>query len=114
MTYCTTKAALSRFVQLFAHENPEVCVQGVYPRLTDTKMPADVVAGKYAGIMAEEEVQRFRDFAKSSFTYEPAAWCGEAVARLASGSQPGGRTGKVLYYEEHVPDMVSRKPKARL
>ncbi|KIV96853.1 hypothetical protein PV10_00669 [Exophiala mesophila] len=114
MTYCTTKAALSRFIQLFAHENPELCVQGVYPRLTDTKMPADVVAGKYAGIMAEAEIQRFRDFAKDSSTFEPAAWCGEAVARLAYGSQMGGNTGKVLYYEEHVPDLVAKKPRARL
>lgn len=114
MAYCTTKAALSRFIQLLAHENPKLCVQGVYPRLTDTKMPADVVAGKYAGIMTEDEVERFRVWAKDGVTYEPAAWCGEAVARLAAGVEPGDESGKVSYYDEHVPALLLKKSQPRL
>lgn len=58
--YCTTKAALTRFITCLAHEEPLLSVQGVYPKLTRTKMPEDVIAGKYKGIMADHEIERFR------------------------------------------------------
>ncbi|EXJ80751.1 hypothetical protein A1O3_07035 [Capronia epimyces CBS 606.96] len=113
MSYCTTKAALSRFIGLLALENPAICVQGVYPRLTDTRMPADVIEGKYDGIMTQDEVALFRSRARDGITLEPAAWCAEAVARLAVGSDNGGKSGLVMYYDEHVPDLL-RKKKAKL
>jgi len=100
-------------VHLLALETPEVRVQGVYPRLTDTQMPANAIAGKYDGIMTPEEVGFFQRAAKDGITLEPPVWCAAAVARLAIGAEEGGDSGKVMYYDEHVPDMLKLK-KARL
>ncbi len=108
-SYCTSKAALSRFVQVLAHENPDICVQGVYPRLTDTGMPAEVIKGSYDGIMRDDEVARFRNWAKDGVSLEPAAWCATAVARLAAGFEKGKESGKVAYYDEHVPSVLAMK-----
>jgi NAD(P)-dependent dehydrogenase (short-subunit alcohol dehydrogenase family) len=58
--YCMSKAALTRFISCLAHEEPLLSVQGVYPKLTRTKMPEDVIKGKYRGVMADHEVERFR------------------------------------------------------
>jgi hypothetical protein len=51
---------LTRFISCLAHEESTVSVQGVYPKLTRTKMPEDVVKGRYRGVMANHEVERFR------------------------------------------------------
>lgn len=78
MSYCTSKAALSRFIQLLAHEESTIDVLGVYPRLTRTKMPEDVIAGRFKDIMADDEIQRFKDWsAQGDKVVEPAEWCGE-------------------------------------
>jgi NAD(P)-dependent dehydrogenase (short-subunit alcohol dehydrogenase family) len=58
--YCTSKAALTRFIGCLAHEEPGIRVQGVYPKLTRTKMPEDVINGRYHGVMADHELERFR------------------------------------------------------
>jgi NAD(P)-dependent dehydrogenase (short-subunit alcohol dehydrogenase family) len=58
--YCTSKAALTRFISCLAHEESTISVQGVYPKLTRTKMPEDVINGRYRGVMANHEVERFR------------------------------------------------------
>lgn len=77
-------------------------------------MPANTIAGKYKGIMADEEVERFQTWAREGhMSVEPASWCGEAVARLAAGQDRGGKSGQVLWYDEHVPDVLERK-KAKL
>lgn len=105
MPYCTSKAALTRFIQVLAHEEPTLSVQGVYPKLTKTSMSADVIDGKYKGVMADHEVERFRVWNEVGHLFvEPPAWCGEAVAKLALGKFVGGKSGEVLYYDEHVPD----------
>ena len=108
MTYCTTKAALSRFIQLLALENPEVTVYGVSPRLSRTKMPEDAIAGKYKGIMTDAEIEGLQKRAQEGNLVEPPEWCGEAVARLAFGLA-AGKPGEVLFYDEHVPEMMDRK-----
>ncbi|KAF2660928.1 NAD(P)-binding protein [Lophiostoma macrostomum CBS 122681] len=108
MPYCTTKAALTRFIQMFAHEEPNVSVQGVYPKLTRTKMPEDVINGKYKGIMADHEIERFRIWNEiGDEMVEPPKWCGEAVAKLALGLFAGGKSGETLYYDEHVPRKIA-------
>jgi NAD(P)-dependent dehydrogenase (short-subunit alcohol dehydrogenase family) len=109
MPYCTTKAAVTRFVHILGLENPDILVQGVYPKLTDTKMPSDVIAGKYNGIMTDDEVALFQAWAKDGISLEPPAWCGEAVARLAIGSDKGGESGKVMYYYDQVPDLQQKR-----
>ena len=104
MPYCSTKAALTRFIEMLAHEEPLICVQGVYPKLTRTKMPEDVIAGKYKGIMAEHEIEKFRIWDQiGDQMVEPPEWCGEAVAKLALGLYAGGRSGETLDYDVHVP-----------
>ena len=89
---------------MLAHEEPTLSVQGVYPKLTRTRMPEDVIAGKYKGTMADHEIERFRLWNKiGDAMVEPASWCGEAVAQLALGLFNGARSGEVLNYDEHVP-----------
>jgi len=106
--YCTTKAALTRFISCLAHEEPLLSVQGVYPKLTRTKMPQDVIAGKYRGVMADHEIERFSIWNQmGDEMVEPPEWCGEAVAKLALGLFEGGKSGETLYYDEHVPRKIA-------
>ncbi|KAF2682188.1 NAD(P)-binding protein [Lentithecium fluviatile CBS 122367] len=106
--YCTTKAALTRFIATLAHEERLITVQGVYPKLTRTAMPEDVIKGKYKGVMAEHEIERFGRWDKEGDEMvEPPAWCGEAVARLAVGLEEGGRSGRTEYYDAHVPRRIA-------
>lgn len=107
MPYCTTKAALTRFITLLAHEEPLLTVQGVYPKLTRTNMVEDLTAGKYKDVMADHEIRRFKVWDEiGDEMVEPAAWCASAVAKLAVGLYEGGRSGETLYYDEHVPQKV--------
>lgn len=106
--YCTSKAALTRFIACLAHEESLLSVQGVYPKLTRTKMPEDVIAGKFQGIMADHEIERFRVWDEMGDSMvEPPEWCGAAVARLALGLVEGGRSGETLSYDVHVPRVVT-------
>jgi NAD(P)-dependent dehydrogenase (short-subunit alcohol dehydrogenase family) len=108
MPYCTSKAAITRFIRTLAHEEPTLTVQGVYPKLTRTSMPEDIIAGKYKEIMAKHEVERFRIWNEmGDEMIEPPRWCGEAVAKLAVGLVEGGRSGETLYYDEHVPRKIT-------
>lgn len=89
---------------MLAHEERTICVQGVYPKLTRTKMPEDIFAGKYKGVMADNELERYRLWSEVGGTaVEPPFLCGEAVAKLALGLFAGGKSGEVLHYDEHVP-----------
>lgn len=58
MSYCTSEAALSRYVQCLAHEEStnNLEIQGVYPRLTRTPITNDMIAGNYKGIIKDEEI----------------------------------------------------------
>jgi NAD(P)-dependent dehydrogenase (short-subunit alcohol dehydrogenase family) len=97
MAYCTSKAALTRFIQLLAREETGLRVQGVYPKLTGTQMPASALAGRYEGIMSQEDMKIF-----TGLDVEPAEWAGVAVAKLAAGLESGGASGELLYYDEHL------------
>jgi NAD(P)-dependent dehydrogenase (short-subunit alcohol dehydrogenase family) len=108
--YCTTKAALTRFISCLAHEEPILSVQGVYPRLTRTKMIDSLIGGRgrYDGVMADHELERFRVWeGMGDEMVEPPQWCGEAVAKLALGLFEGGKSGETLYYDEHVPRKIA-------
>ncbi|KAI8942845.1 hypothetical protein NX059_000885 [Plenodomus lindquistii] len=107
--YCTSKAALTRFVSCLAHEEPFISVQGVYPKLTRTKMPEDVINGEYKGIMADHEIEKFRTWDEQGDPMvEPPEWCGKAIAKLALGLVEGKANGEMGYYDEHVPRMIER------
>jgi NAD(P)-dependent dehydrogenase (short-subunit alcohol dehydrogenase family) len=108
MPYSTTKAALTRFISCLAHEEPLLSVQGVYPKLTRTKMIDGLVEGRYRGVMADHEIERFRIWDEmGDEMMEPPELCGEAVAKLALGLFEGGRSGETLYYDEHVPRKIA-------
>ncbi|KNG48888.1 flavin-binding monooxygenase-like protein [Stemphylium lycopersici] len=108
MPYSTAKAALTRFVSCLAHEEPLLSVQGVYPKLTRTKMIDGLVEGKYKNIMADHEIERFRIWDDvGDEMVEPPELCGEAVAKLALGLFEGGKSGETLYYDEHVPRKIA-------
>ncbi|KAF2029670.1 NAD(P)-binding protein [Setomelanomma holmii] len=95
-SYCSSKAALTRFISCLAHEEPGISVQGVYPKLTRTSMIDGLVGDKalYDGIMAKHEIEKFKIWDRmGDEMVEPPEWCGEAVAKLALGLSldPGGR-----------------------
>jgi NAD(P)-dependent dehydrogenase (short-subunit alcohol dehydrogenase family) len=98
MAYCTSKAALSRFIQMLAREEKGLRTQGVYPKLTGTQMPVDALAGKSKGIMSEEDMKIF-----TGLEVEPAEWCGVVVAKLAAGLERGLESGEIANYGEHIP-----------
>lgn len=100
--YCTSKAALTRSIELLAHEEPTIKVLGVYPGLTRTAMPANVIAGEFKGTMYDFEIEKFRTM-DTSGAIEPPEWCANAVAQLTAGSAEGLPSGHVAYYHEHVP-----------
>ncbi|KAF2709054.1 NAD(P)-binding protein, partial [Pleomassaria siparia CBS 279.74] len=104
MAYCTSKAALTRFVQLLAHEERTLSVQGVFPKLTRTAMAKDLIEAKYKDVMADHEIERFRVWdAIGDAMVEPPEWCADAVAELATGRWAGLASGSVGNYDLHVP-----------
>jgi len=106
-SYCTSKAALTRFVSCLAHEERGITVQGVYPNLTRTGMVEDLVQGGYKGVMADHERERFKTWNRmGEDMVEPPEWCGKAVAKLALGLFEGGENGRTLGYNEHVPRKI--------
>lgn len=106
--YCTSKAALTRFISCLAHEEQGISVQGVYPKLTRTGMIEGLMQGTYQGVMADHEIERFKTWDKmGDELVQPPEWCGKAVAKLALGLYEGGKSGETLYYDEHVPKKIS-------
>lgn len=103
MEYCASKAALTRAIEILAHEEPAIEVLGIYPGLTKTTMITGIMSGKYSGIMDDTEIQRFRDFDRDG-DVEPPEWCATAIAKLALKVEKGGKSGHTQYYYEHVPD----------
>ncbi|KAF2268682.1 hypothetical protein CC78DRAFT_575663 [Lojkania enalia] len=66
-------------------------------------MPEDVIAGKFKGILADHEIERFWLWNEIGDDFvEPAEWCGEAVAKLAVGLFVGGKSGECMDYDQHV------------
>ncbi|ORY16923.1 hypothetical protein BCR34DRAFT_622140 [Clohesyomyces aquaticus] len=78
-------STLTRFIQLLAHEETTLSIQGVYPKLTRTKMPEDVTAGKYRDEMVEPA---------SCVVTRSESWPWVICGRTESG--------EALNYDEHV------------
>jgi NAD(P)-dependent dehydrogenase (short-subunit alcohol dehydrogenase family) len=104
MPYCSSKAALSRFLQCLAHEEDEtlVKIQGVYPRVTRTAIAANMIAGKYKGIMRDDEIEKFLVWEKEGNKVEPPEWCGTAVGMMAADTVEGTSHGMLEYYDQQV------------
>lgn len=71
-------------------------------------MPEDIIKGKFRGVMADHEIERFKVWDEmGDEMVEPPEWCGEAVAKLAVGLVEGGRSGETLAYDMHVPRKIA-------
>lgn len=97
MAYCSSKAALSRFIKMLAMEETEIKVRGVYPKLTGTGMPQAGLSGGWSKIMTKKDMDIF-----TNLEVEPPAWCGIATGKMAAGIEEGGKSGDILHYDEHV------------
>lgn len=111
--YCSTKAALTRFIEVLDHEQPEVRIYGVYPGLTRTRMVDDMIARKYKGIMKEEEMDKFVNWDRER-SIDPPEWCASVLAKMSMGYCDLPTSGRSMYYHEYDPhfkdiDSVSSK-----
>jgi len=102
-SYCSSKAALTRFIELLAHEEDEIQVFGIYPELTRTPMVTDLVAGKFAGTMKDHEVEFFKRSDRDG-QVEPPQWCANVTAKIAAHAIPGQEKGPVQCYHEWDPE----------
>lgn len=66
-------------------------------------MPDDVIAGKYKGIMMDEEIERFVNWDREG-SIEPPEWCANAVARICTGVVDVSGSGECRYYYEYDLD----------
>ncbi|KAL2202844.1 NAD(P)-binding protein [Sarocladium strictum] len=98
--YCSSKAALSRFIYLLHHEEEDIDVVGVYPGLTRTPMVTDLVTGKFAGKMKDSEVEAFKRMDRDG-QVEPLEWSANVTAKLAVAAiETGPLSGQVNWYHE--------------
>ncbi|KAK6069719.1 short-chain dehydrogenase [Seiridium cupressi] len=100
--YSSSKAALTRFIEILGIEEPEVKVLGIYPGLTRTPMVTDLIAGKFVGKMKDEDVKEFirRD---QEGEVEPPKWTANVTAKLAAATIEIPAQGRVLWYNEIDP-----------
>jgi NAD(P)-dependent dehydrogenase (short-subunit alcohol dehydrogenase family) len=83
--YCTSKAALSRFIHLLAHEEgPDINVYGVLPLVTKSPMVDKIFDGEYDHVMHPEERERFNTWAKEG-RIEPPQYIANAIVKAAVG-----------------------------
>lgn len=101
--YCSSKAALTRFIEVLGREEDEVKVYGIYPGLTRTTMVTDLVAGKYKGKMRDDEIQYFIQQDKEG-DIEPPEWTANTTAKLAVGAIKSKTHGKCVWYSELDPN----------
>lgn len=98
--YCSSKAALSRFIQVLGHEEDQVDVFGIYPGLTRTPMVTDLVAGKFQGKMKDSEIEKFKIW-DTEGGVEPAEWSANVIAKLAAGAIEGKGQGESHWYYDY-------------
>lgn len=82
--YCTSKAALTRFIHLLAHEEPGLDVYGVLPLVTKSPMVDKIFNGEYDDVMLPQERQRFNTWAKEG-KIEPPEYIADAIVKAATG-----------------------------
>ena len=82
--YCTSKAALTRFIHLLAHEERGVDVYGVLPLVTKSPMADKIFNGEYDHVMRPEERERFDTWATEG-RIEPPEHIANAIVKAAVG-----------------------------
>ena len=101
--YSSSKAALTRFIEILGREEDDIKVYGIYPGLTRTTMVTDLVAGKYKGKMKEDEIEHFIRQDKEGGV-EPPEWTANTTAKLAVGAIESKAHGKCVWYNELDPN----------
>jgi NAD(P)-dependent dehydrogenase (short-subunit alcohol dehydrogenase family) len=82
--YCTSKAALTRFIQLLAHEERDLDVYGVLPVVTKSPMVDMIYSGKYDHVMLPEERKNFDVFLRQGKVESP-EHIAEAMVKATMG-----------------------------
>ncbi|KAI0133808.1 hypothetical protein BJ170DRAFT_175796 [Xylariales sp. AK1849] len=82
--YCSSKAALTRFIQLLAHEEQEMNVFGVLPLVTKSPMVDMIFEGAYDHVMLPDERERFDKWAKEGKIEHP-DYIADAMVKAAMG-----------------------------
>ncbi|ERR1711939_455218 len=82
--YCTSKAALTRFIHLLAHEERDIDVYGVLPLVTKSPMVDKIFNGEYDHVMRPDERERFDTWAKEG-RIEPPEHIANAIVKAAVG-----------------------------
>lgn len=101
--YCSSKAALTRFIQVLGHEEDEVRIFGVYPGLSRTPMVTDLVSGRFRGKMKDDEIVEFQRRDRDG-EIEPPEWTANVFAKLAVSAVDAGNSGSVRWYHEIDPN----------
>ena len=82
--YCTSKAALTRFIHLLAHEEQDLDVFGVLPLVTKSPMVDRIFNGEYDEVMRPEERERFNIWAQEG-KVEPPEYIAQSIVKAAMG-----------------------------
>ncbi len=69
--YCDSKAALTRFINVLGHEEPEITVFGLLPGVTKSPMVDLIMNGTYDHVMLPEEKMKFINWEKDGVFDEP-------------------------------------------
>ncbi len=103
--YCSSKAALTRFIDNLANEERDtgVDVYGIYPGFTRTGLADGLINQKFDDVLFPEEAEKYRKWISDGAVEGP-EWCGEACAMLSVGVAEGLK-GKTAWYSAHVPEM---------
>lgn len=103
--YCSSKAALTRFIDNLANEERDtgVDVYGIYPGFTRTGLAEGLINSKYDDVLFSDEAKKYRDWISKGAVEGP-EWCGEACAKLSVGAAEG-KKGQTAFYSVHVPEL---------
>jgi len=103
--YCSSKAALTRFIDNLANEERDMGVDvfGIYPGFTRTGLAEGLINSRFDDVLFPEEAAKYRNWISQGAVEGP-EWCGEACARLCAGAADGLK-GKTAFYSVHVPEL---------
>jgi len=96
--YCDSKAALTRFINVLAHEEPEIKVFGLLPGVTKSPMVDLIMNGTYDNVMLEEEKMKFINWEKEGVFDEP-EWPAKALVKGVLG-ETDVKSGEVRYWNK--------------
>jgi NAD(P)-dependent dehydrogenase (short-subunit alcohol dehydrogenase family) len=101
--YCDSKAALSRFIKVLAHEERDIHTVGLYPGVTHTPMVDLILDGAYTDVMYPEETAWYTDM-KTNKWHRPGGielpeLPARALVKIACGNIAGIESGDIRTWE---------------